>query len=617
MMKILYGTQTGNAKYLAEEVGRECTRRHIMAKVSAMDDYDITQLPTEKIIVFIVATTGQGEPTATMKKSWKFLTRKDLPSDSLSNLNFTVFGLGDSSYEIFNAMARKLYQRLTQLGATWFHERALGDDQHDFGYEAEFDPWLNALWDNLFKLDPSLKHDDILPEDSLEACVYHVKLITVQDREDLLTPEEKEFLSQNTDENGILNTMKYYNDPVDVKSGKLFGTMGVNKVITSDGVKESEDKETLHIELEFADQALSYNPGDVWCVIPRNNGKLIEEFLESQDLKSDDLLRISSNKEAVSSNVPSTFPPLISAAELFECWLDTLGVPNRYFFKAMARFTEDETRGEKLLLLSSKTSEGKNEYYRYCHREKRTHVEILHDFNTTKIPLNYLIQLIGAQKPREFSISCSQLVNPSSIHLTMGVLRYKTIGFKRLKEGICSSYLAALQESDSRQVLCYIKAGTFHIPTDLSVPIICVAAGTGVAPFRSIIQDRIARIKHEEAKVETPNLVLFYGCRNDKDDDYYAEEWEEMAAYLKVVKAYSRVTDSKIYVQHKIKENAELWQQLLVEQKGSVFIAGQSKFMPKSVLKAFIEVLNLKEGVDGEQYIKLMKKSGRYIVEAW
>ena len=116
-MLILYGTQTGNAKYVAEEVGRECTRRYIKTQVLAMDDYDITQLPTQKIVIFIISTTGQGEPTATMVQSWKFLTRKDLPADSLTNVNFTVLGLGDSSYEIFNAMARKLYQRLLQLGA--------------------------------------------------------------------------------------------------------------------------------------------------------------------------------------------------------------------------------------------------------------------------------------------------------------------------------------------------------------------------------------------------------------------------------------------------------------------------------------------------------------------
>jgi sulfite reductase alpha subunit-like flavoprotein len=150
-----------------------------------------------------------------------------------------------------------------------------------------------------------------------------------------------------------------------------------------------------------------------------------------------------------------------------------LGVPNRYFFKVMVKYTDDdEVREEKLVLMSSKTSEGKSEYYRYCHRERRTHAEILYDFNTTKLPLEYLIQLIGAQKPREFSISSSLLCYPKSLHMTMGVLRYKTNGHKRQKEGICSKYIAKLPINEDAQVLCYIKSGTFLIPDDLSIPII-------------------------------------------------------------------------------------------------------------------------------------------------
>ena len=70
-----------------------------------------------------------------MMESWKFLLRKDLQKDSLKSLKYTIFGLGDSSYDIFNAMARKLDQRLKQLGAVRFHKRGLGDEQHDFGYE--------------------------------------------------------------------------------------------------------------------------------------------------------------------------------------------------------------------------------------------------------------------------------------------------------------------------------------------------------------------------------------------------------------------------------------------------------------------------------------------------
>ena len=81
---ILYGTQTNTTKYASEELGREALRRGLKTQIMAFDDYTIFNLPTEKHpVVFIVATTGDGDPPTSMLNSWKFLLRKDLPSNSL------------------------------------------------------------------------------------------------------------------------------------------------------------------------------------------------------------------------------------------------------------------------------------------------------------------------------------------------------------------------------------------------------------------------------------------------------------------------------------------------------------------------------------------------------
>ena len=80
---ILYGTQTNTAKYAAEEMGRESMKKGFMAQIMEMDTYQIFQLPTEKLVVFIIATTGEGEAPASMFNSWNFLLRKDLPPNSL------------------------------------------------------------------------------------------------------------------------------------------------------------------------------------------------------------------------------------------------------------------------------------------------------------------------------------------------------------------------------------------------------------------------------------------------------------------------------------------------------------------------------------------------------
>lgn len=104
-----------------------------------MDDYDKSNLPEERLVVFVASTTGQGDVPDNMKAFWRLLLRKDLPSDSLSRLRCAVFGLGDSGYPLFNAVARRLHQRLTQLGAAAVVDRGLGDDQHDQGYGAPTD----------------------------------------------------------------------------------------------------------------------------------------------------------------------------------------------------------------------------------------------------------------------------------------------------------------------------------------------------------------------------------------------------------------------------------------------------------------------------------------------
>ena len=146
---VLYGTQTNTAKSAANEIGREATRRNLKPKIMAMDEFNIMQLPTAPMVVFIVATTGEGEAPQTMQKAWKFLLRSDLPPTSLAKVKFTCFGLGDSTYALFNALAKKLTSRMLQLGANLFHKVGLGDYQHDFGYEGEFDPWLQQMWPNL------------------------------------------------------------------------------------------------------------------------------------------------------------------------------------------------------------------------------------------------------------------------------------------------------------------------------------------------------------------------------------------------------------------------------------------------------------------------------------
>lgn len=149
---------------VAEHIARQGRRRNFAVSVQDMDSYDRTSLPEESVVIFIACTTGEGgsefvffsnsqvdderagDVPDNMKKFWTFMLRKDLPANSLQNLRYGVFGLGDSSYTKFNAVARRLNARLKQLGGQEILQRGLGDDQSENGYLTDLDPWLVNLW---------------------------------------------------------------------------------------------------------------------------------------------------------------------------------------------------------------------------------------------------------------------------------------------------------------------------------------------------------------------------------------------------------------------------------------------------------------------------------------
>ncbi|CAH8491324.1 unnamed protein product [Schistosoma rodhaini] len=180
---ILYGSQTGNAQSLAESLAlqsyrifdQECVKSNLerlpITRLLSMDDYTpVSRLAKEKgVMIFVCSTTGHGVPPNNMSLFWKkIMNRALIPGRSLPpDLHFSVLGLGDSSYPMFNFVAKKLYRRLLQLGATPLcteirpHQDCeesenlslgLADEQSELGINEVLRYWIPALWDNVMKL---------------------------------------------------------------------------------------------------------------------------------------------------------------------------------------------------------------------------------------------------------------------------------------------------------------------------------------------------------------------------------------------------------------------------------------------------------------------------------
>ena len=171
---VLYGSQTGCAQEVAERIAWEGKRRHFRVRVAGMDEYDVMNLPSEPLVILCASTTGQGDVPDNMRAFWSFLLRRSLGSDSLVGSSFATFGLGDSGYAKYNAVAKRLDKRLEMLGAQRLVPLGLGDDQDRAGYDQALDPWLSALWDAALRLMPLPDGVTIDTSDSLPPARYLV-----------------------------------------------------------------------------------------------------------------------------------------------------------------------------------------------------------------------------------------------------------------------------------------------------------------------------------------------------------------------------------------------------------------------------------------------------------
>ncbi|XP_047113286.1 NADPH-dependent diflavin oxidoreductase 1 isoform X2 [Schistocerca piceifrons] len=511
-LTILYGSQTGSAQDVAERIWREARRYHFMGPVRAMDDYPVSQLIYERLVVFVCSTTGQGEEPDNMKQFWKFLLRKNLPKNSLQAVRFAVLGLGDSSYAKFNFAAKKLYRRLLQLGGKNIVNLGLADDQHDLGVDAVVDPWLKDLWAKLLSLFPLPQGAEPLDRSHVYAPRWTVTCVTSQHLH-----------------KGLMTMIQGTEDPFIIKENLIKASVIENHRTTSES----------HFQ----------------------------------------------------------------------------AIPRRYFFELMAFLAELELEKEKLEEFAS--SEGQEDLFNYCNRPRRTLLEVLQDFPNTssKIPLDYLFELFTPIKARAFSIASSPHGHPNEVHILVAVVKYRTkLLAPRL--GLCSNWIATLNLN--RRIPVWVKKGSFQFPSDTSIPVIMIGPGTGVAPFRSFITERVAL---GEAGAE--RLYLFFGCRYSRQDFHCREEWLnfERNGQLSLFVAFSRDQEEKRYVQHVLCEQADLLWDLLNKKSAYIYVAGNSKNMPDQVRDTFISHVCGGAGelpeTSATKFIEQLELNGRYQTETW
>ncbi|XP_013884668.1 NADPH-dependent diflavin oxidoreductase 1 [Austrofundulus limnaeus] len=585
---VLYGSQTGTAQDTAHRLARQAQRRRLKVRVMSLDSYNVVDLISETLVVFVCSTTGEGEPPDNMKNFWRFLFRKSLPAGSLSRLDCAVLGLGDSSYPKFNFVAKKLQKRLLQLGVHMLVPVGLADDQHDLGPDAVIDPWFSSFWDQVLVLNPSL-----------------AELDPVRDDEPLPPSFSFHFLDDKPEPDSGLRIHPVQTVPS--QSCPFPARMVSNRRVTD----PTHFQDVRLIEFDISGSRIEFSAGDVVLIRPCNAEEDVERFCQLLRLDPDSSFTLSPTGTWA---VPAGLPQPCSLRLLLRRHLDLSSVPRRSFFQQLACFSSHQLERDKLWEFCS--ASGQDQLHAYCTRPRRTALEVLADFphTTAEIKVDYLLDLFPEIQARSFSIASSLKAHPDRLQILVAVVQYRT-KLHRPRRGLCSSWLASLDPQQGEvSVPLWVKKGSLRFPTDPDTPVVLVGPGTGVAPFRSLLQERLMEGK-------TGN-VLFFGCRSESKDFFFSSEWEDMmkAGHLLLFTAFSRDQEEKVYVQHRVKENSALLWDLITKKKAWFYIAGNSKQMPGGVRDALKEVFQLEGGDsadEAEHRLVLMEQTGRLQRETW
>ncbi|KAH7349269.1 NADPH-cytochrome P450 reductase [Plectosphaerella cucumerina] len=625
---IFYGSQTGTAEDYASRLAKEGKSRFgLETMVADLEEYDFDNLdavPSDKVVMFVLATYGEGEPTDNAVEFYEFITGEDVAftesnEPALGNLNFVAFGLGNNTYEHYNSMVRNVTKALEKLGAHRIGDAGEGDDGAGT-MEEDFLAWKDPMWAALAEK---------MGLEEREAVYEPIFGITERDT---LTPESPEVYLGEPNKmhlegaaKGPFNAHNPYIAPI-AESKELFSV---------------KDRNCLHMEIDISASNLSYQTGDHVAIWPTNPGDEVDRFLDIIGLKEKRHSVVSVKALEPTAKVPFPTPTTYDAIVRYH--LEICAPVSRQFVSTLSAFAPDDaTKAEMAKLGSDKD---------YFHDKTGAHFLNISRFldsvsggqKWTNIPFSAFIEGITKLQPRYYSISSSSLVQPKKIAITAVVENQTLPGRDQPFRGVATNYLLALKQKqngdpnpepfgqsyeitgprnkyDGIHVPVHVRHSNFKLPSDPTRPIIMVGPGTGVAPFRGFLQER-AKLAAEGTEVG--KTILFYGCRKSTEDFVYQDEFESYKNTLgdkfELVTAFSREGAKKVYVQHRLREYATEVNALL-EKKAYFYVCGDAANMAREVNTFLGQIIAEKRGVPeakAEEIVKNMRAANQYQEDVW
>ncbi|XP_072164141.1 NADPH oxidoreductase A-like [Diadema setosum] len=561
---ILYGTEYG----FSEEVARTLFDRQVHMLEQVREDqypdlqprllnaahHQYLRLDEEQLVLVIISTSGDGVPPSSAV-AW-YSSFMSCP-DSLAHLRFSVLALGDSNYPHFCRAGRTVCDRFLKRGARPLVSK-MEVDAEDW---TVINSWMNAV-------SSAITSDDF----------------SLEERLDYLSP----LITHCTTEDGFSRLKPF------------MATLKVKKQLTE--CSEMGDKETIHCEFNIEGSSLCYTSGDAVGIYPTNRPEDVDMVLSVSGLNGDSICTVPAS---------AYHPHPENEISLRQCLLKYYDLKNIRvsLLETLLKFSVDEVKTRLQVLLKDGTSRSNKKLMDYL--EGVELADVLEDF-PVKMATGDLLRNLRPLQPRYYSISSSPVVDPSNVCVTAAVVRYSSRG--RARVGVTTTFLQdRLRVGDVCPVFLSPNPD-FRLPKDPSRDIIMVGPGTGIAPFRAFIQERVA------TNASGKNL-LYFGCRHKEQDFLYRNELETLvdSGQLVLRTAFSRDQEQKEYVQHLIGQDGHMiWEML--EGGAHVYVCGDARSMAPDVHRALATLIQTRGQMterEAMKYIQCLEEEHRYQKDVW
>jgi len=626
-----FGSQTGTAEGFAKTIAEASKRAGFVGKVMDLESFDgdsFEKLVREEgkniICCFTLATYGEGDPSDNAIGFASYV-KEERPDKPLDGLRFTVFGLGNKQYEHYNQMGRMVNERLEALGGSRVYPYGEGDD--DGTLQEDFNAWFEDLYSALrivqFGMDAGSTATN--GNDQMQAAVpefiYESKWLAnpPPNNEALIASGGRYVESQR---GALKSTQK-----IDFMSRPYFKTEAFPvKVIRELRQSTADGGSTMHVELEIPSSARGYGTAFNLSIMPENDPAQVETVAQALGWEKDldRWLSIRPKKEHAEEDVGPLIPTPCTLRVALATGCSLNNVPTKALIEKLACFAQDPAHKAEMLKLSSK--EGKALLHETIVEPRVTIAELLNKFPSVRFedPVHFM-EIVPRLAARDYTIASSGKLHPRTVHLTMSLVREPLPGNREFN-GVCTNalrrrFLALQQGVSCDPVYAFVKPSSFILPSNTQTPLIFVGPGTGIAPMRALIQERVWL--REQGGARLGPALLFFGCRNKTEDFIYQDEFDSYkhsGAVSNYHIAFSRMTPGKkVYVQHLMQEQGDIIWDWISNKEAHVYVCGATQ-MGKDVHHTIVSMAESRgkmTDVQAKEYVARMSTDGRLVQELW